>query len=108
MMEAIREGTYIAPTKNETRPQVNTPNMMKRHRNDVEFHHPQHKNTTKNHTIDNRVDSAEITDPKMLKKILESISQKSTKKERNSTTTSTTKKQEEEDDDEGIIQIHVL
>lgn len=102
-MEAIREGTYIP--KNETvavkpdRPHVNAPNMMKRHRNDVEFHHPQHKNSTKNHTIDQRVDSAEITDPKTLKRILESLNQKTAKKERNNTSNSVKVKKQEDDGD---------
>lgn len=86
-MEAIREGTYIP--KNETvtnstsdeSSHANRPNEMKRHRQGVEFHHPKHKNNTKKHTLHTQVDTTDITDPEVLKKILKSISSKSNKKE---------------------------
>lgn len=85
-MEAIREGTYIPKNEsmNSTLPEnsrANRPNEMKRHRKGVQFHHPKHKNTTKNHTLDNQVDTTDVTDPEVLKKILNSISLKTNKKE---------------------------
>lgn len=83
-MEAMREGTYIPRniTTNATEDsRANRPNEMKRHRQGVQFHHPKHKNSTKNHTLDNQVDTTDVTDPEVLKKILTSISLKTSKKE---------------------------
>lgn len=78
LMEAIREGTYVG---NESiRSIVNQPDLMKRHREDVEFHHPAHQNTTKNHTINKSIDSSDITDPIIMKKILDSLQEKNKKK----------------------------
>ncbi|KAJ8971793.1 hypothetical protein NQ314_000539 [Rhamnusium bicolor] len=84
-MEAIREGTYVGNDYNygkninstDDEAPVNEPDLMKRHRADVEFHSPLHMNNTKNYTIHERVDTSEITDPKMMKKLLESLQMKS-------------------------------
>lgn len=85
-MEAIREGSYIPKndSSNNTSPEssrANRPNEMKRHRQGVEFHHPKHKNSTKTHTLNTQVDTTDVTDPEVLKQILNSISQKTNKKE---------------------------
>jgi peptidyl-prolyl cis-trans isomerase SDCCAG10 len=80
LMEAIREGNYVRPEnkKQNSTPHapVNEPDMMKRHRVDVEFHHPIHKNNTKNYTIKDAVDDADITDPKALQTLLDSLQAK--------------------------------
>lgn len=80
-MQAIQEKSYVPPPKpkqNSTR--VNEPELMKRHRADVKFHHPFHKNSSEMHTIKEAVDEAEITDPKMLQPILDSLQVKTRKK----------------------------
>lgn len=110
-MEAIREGTYIP--RNDTAinstvdssSRANRPNEMKRHRQGVEFHHPKHKNSTKNHTLDNQIDISEITDPEVLKKILNSISLKTNKKQQEPH--GKNKKKDEEDDDDDEVPRHV-
>lgn len=79
LMEAIREGSYVNPdsvtnvTSTEDEAPANEPELMKRHRPDVEFHSPLHKNNSKNHTMDSNVDTSEITDPKVMKILLEAL-----------------------------------
>lgn len=78
-MEAIRERGYIDQHQNVTSEEdapANEPDKMKRHRSDVQFHHPLHKNRTKS-TIKEAIDTSDITDPKLMKKILESLQFKS-------------------------------
>ncbi|XP_018579974.1 uncharacterized protein LOC108917716 isoform X2 [Anoplophora glabripennis] len=79
LMEAIREGTYVEPpgeksiNSTEDEAPANEPELMKRHRADVEFHSPRHRNNTKNYTMDSNVDNSEITDPKVMKILLEAL-----------------------------------
>ncbi|XP_065168171.1 uncharacterized protein [Atheta coriaria] len=89
MMEAIREGTYKTETGDEVVDTVdnnapsNTPNLMKRHREDVKFHDPIHNATTSktNHTLGGEgLDTTDVTDPKVLKKILDSLNEKAPRK----------------------------
>lgn len=48
---------------------------MKRHREDVKFHHPLHNNTRKNQTLVDGLDNSDLTDdPKHMKKLLEMLS----------------------------------
>lgn len=101
-MEAIREGTYI-PKNDSTNIEIsraNRPNEMKRHRQGVEFHHPKHQNSTKNHTLQNQVDTTDVTDPEVLKKILNSISLKTNKKE------SRAKEERKEEDNDPAHHVH--
>lgn len=101
-MESIREGTYIP--KNDTNStntessRANRPNEMKRHRQGVEFHHPKHKNSTKK--LNTQVDTTDITDPEVLKKILNSISMKTNKKE------TRVKNEKKEEDDNAQHHVH--
>lgn len=83
MMEAIREGKYVDPKNQEniinaTRDgPANQPDLMKRHRTDVQFLSPVHKNSSKvQHTLEHSVDSSEITDPKAMKLLLEVLQEK--------------------------------
>lgn len=81
LMEAIREKGYVEQNQNFTSEEdapANEPDKMKRHRSDVQFHHPVHKNRTKS-TIKEAIDTSDITDPKLMKKILESLQFKSGK-----------------------------
>lgn len=72
LMEAIEEGAY-----------TNTPDKMKRHREEVEFHHPDHKNgtNTDEHKLKRMLDTSDITDSVMLKKILEQLYEKASRQE---------------------------
>ncbi|XP_044263586.1 uncharacterized protein LOC123010618 isoform X2 [Tribolium madens] len=86
LMKAIREESYVPPKpkpkpkQNSTNARTNEPEMMKRHRPDVKFHHPVHKNSSESHTIKKTVDEADITDPKMLQPILDLLQVKTKKK----------------------------
>lgn len=83
---------------------------MKRHRNDVEFHHPKHRNSTSNHTLANNFDTSEVTDPKQMKKILELIQQKKEKATRAPQKTEGKKRTEEIEEKELLeeeIHMHV-
>ncbi|RZC41103.1 uncharacterized protein BDFB_009939, partial [Asbolus verrucosus] len=74
LMESIREKGFVEqPSNRNITAPVNEPDMMKRHRVDVEFHHPVHKNSIKNYTIKEAIDTSDITDPKILKTLLESL-----------------------------------
>ncbi|KAJ3665389.1 hypothetical protein Zmor_000886 [Zophobas morio] len=90
LMEAIREKGYIETNENKRnattdhRAPANEPDMMKRHREDVEFHHPIHQKNSKNYTIKEAVDDADITDPEMLKPILDSLQVKAKKNQKQS------------------------
>lgn len=75
MMEAIQEGTYINSTEEDS--PTNKPKLMKRHRPDIKFHSNIHSNSSSNHTLDEKMDNGEITDPKTLRSILDSLKQKS-------------------------------
>lgn len=78
MMEAMREGVYNNSTKEDDSP-TNEPNLMKRHNPDVKFHSPLHSKPSKNHTLhdlDESVQNAEVTDPKVLKLLLQALKQK--------------------------------
>lgn len=72
LIEAIEEGAY-----------TNTPDKMKRHREEVEFHHPDHKNgtSTDEHKLKRLLDTSDITDSVMLKKILEQLYEKASRQE---------------------------
>lgn len=74
MMEAIQDGVYVNITKADS--PTNEPELMKRHSSDVKFHSSLHVNS-KNHTLDKKVDSIEITDPTVLKQILAALKEKS-------------------------------
>lgn len=82
-MEAIKEGAYVEPPNDknlnstEDEAPANEPELMKRHRPDVEFHSPRHKNNTKNYTMNSNVDTSEITDPKTMKILLDALQEKS-------------------------------
>lgn len=66
MLEAIQDGTYV-----KTDQPINDPDLMKRHRENVEFHHPNNRISTKNFTLEEGLDNTELTDdPKYLEKIL--------------------------------------
>ncbi|XP_019866768.2 uncharacterized protein LOC109595790 isoform X2 [Aethina tumida] len=89
LMEAIKEGTYVAPNnrtsekpKGEKAP-ANEPDLMKRHREDVEFHHPIHKNSSSKHTINKIVDTTDVSDPKVIKQILDALQEKTNRKVKN-------------------------
>lgn len=102
ILEAIGDGTYIPrnETTNSSQPgysRANTPNKMKRHRQEVEFHHPKHKNSTRNHTLHNPVDTTDVTDPEVLRKILASLSVKTGKK---------AKDEKKEEDDNVAHHVH--
>lgn len=71
--EAIQDGTYVHPNASTNNP-PNKPDLMKRHRDDVEFHHEQHKKAHKNYTLPTGLDTSDITDPKDMKKILTTLS----------------------------------
>lgn len=75
IMEAIQDGTYIQPN-NSNLNQANKPELMKRHRDDVEFHHETHKKNKKNYTLSTGLDMSEITDPKHMKSILSTLTSK--------------------------------
>lgn len=77
VLEAIRDGTYVQvnSTKGERQPS-NIPHLMKRHRQDVEFHDPDHKDSSKNNTLSELLDTSEITDAKQLRKLLEMLDAK--------------------------------
>lgn len=82
-MEAIKDGTYVQPPQankeEEDDAPANIPNLMKRHREDVQFHDPYH-NRTSNHTLHEGLDNTDITDdPKHMKKLLEELSSKNKK-----------------------------
>ncbi|CAH0550079.1 unnamed protein product [Brassicogethes aeneus] len=82
LMEAIREGSYVNPNVNGTSKEdapANEPDLMKRHRENVEFHHPNHANSTK-HKLDTTVDAADISDPKIMKEILDALESKTGRK----------------------------
>lgn len=74
-MEAIREGTYVNITEEDS--PTNTPKLMKRHRPDIKFHSTLHRNSSRNHSLDDIMDNSEITDPKTLTNILETLKEKS-------------------------------
>ncbi|KAL1497533.1 hypothetical protein ABEB36_008477 [Hypothenemus hampei] len=84
LMEAIREGTYVnenqyvkKPLSNESI--TNDPEIMKRHRSDVEFHSPHHEKNKDNYTLKNNVDTSELNDPKVMKTILDALQSKKQK-----------------------------
>ncbi|XP_071053868.1 uncharacterized protein [Onthophagus taurus] len=84
IMEAIAEGNYVQQNNivSEEAPS-NVPNLMKRHRQDVQFHHPDHKNSSsKNHTIFDGLDTTDITDQNQLKDILKELAVKTNKKDK--------------------------
>ncbi|XP_066262139.1 uncharacterized protein [Euwallacea similis] len=87
LMEAIKEGKYVpnnqqmqVSSSNES--VANDPELMKRHRLDVEFHSPNHIKKD-NHTLKDNVDTTDLNDPKMLKTILEALKTKKNKKKEN-------------------------
>lgn len=108
----MNEGTYIPPndTDSESRPdyysRANAPNLMKRHRQDVEFHHPKHKNNTHNHTLDDNVDTTDVNDPKVLKKILQSLSEKKQKNPAPKKSSPANSKGKEKDEDHPNNHVH--
>ncbi|KAF7268423.1 hypothetical protein GWI33_018433 [Rhynchophorus ferrugineus] len=84
LMEAIKEGTYIANdedlqrmTSNESI--TNDPEMMKRHRADVTFHSPVHEANKENYTLKDNVDTSDLTDSKILRTILDALQTKKQK-----------------------------
>lgn len=77
MMAAIREGTYKYTNSSSIGQPPNTPDMMKRHREDVQFYHPLHATNGTNHTLEGEeLDTTDVTDPKLMKKILEMLKAK--------------------------------
>ena len=76
--KALTDGTYN-DTSNSSESDANSPHFMKRHRPEVHFHHPYHGNGTKNHSIDAKHDTSDVTDPKLLKTLLDALSKKTQK-----------------------------
>ncbi|KAI4466671.1 hypothetical protein MML48_2g00018005 [Holotrichia oblita] len=76
ILEAIKDGSYVYVNTTKDDQPSNIPHLMKRHRQDVEFHHPNHQNPTKNHTLSELLDTDEITDAKQLKKLLDTLNTK--------------------------------
>lgn len=81
MAKAIADGNYNTTNfSSESSADTNNPHIMKRHRPDVHFHHPFHVNNgTKNHSISKHHDVPDITDPKLLKTLLDALSKKTEK-----------------------------
>lgn len=77
LMEAIRESPG-RKDDDEDAP-TNDPNLIKRYREDVEFHDPLHKNSTKNHTLKSYIDISDITDTKMMRSLLLALKAKQEK-----------------------------
>lgn len=75
VMEALDDGTYVYRKKasSESDSLPNQPSNMKRYGPDIHFHNPSHISDDGNHSIPARVDSADVTDPKLLKTILEEM-----------------------------------
>nr|AEE63527.1 unknown [Dendroctonus ponderosae] len=85
LMEAIKEGKYVGNTQDLQKPVsnesiTNDPELMKRHRSDVEFHSPHHAINKDNHTLKDNVDISDLNDSKVLKSILEALKLKKNKK----------------------------
>ncbi|KAB0803475.1 hypothetical protein PPYR_00445 [Photinus pyralis] len=76
--KGLMDGTYNDSSNSSAESDTNTPHLMKRHRSDVHFHHPYHSNGT-NATVGLKHDVPDITDPKMLKVLLEALSKKTQK-----------------------------
>lgn len=85
LLELVKEGVYINTNDTSLSDAFpNAPRLMKRHRSDVRFHHPLHNDTARNHSIseeDESDDVSDITDPKVIRSLLEMLSKKSTKKD---------------------------
>ncbi|XP_050316122.1 uncharacterized protein LOC126750524 [Anthonomus grandis grandis] len=85
LMEAIKEGTVdpdilkINPKFNSNESKTNDPELMKRHRADVEFHSPLHDINKDNYTLRNSIDTSDLNDPKIMKTILEALQNKKKK-----------------------------
>lgn len=83
----MQKTTKKTKEKNASAP-ANQPDKMKRHRSDVEFHHPIHSNKSKNHTIDKLIenDSSETDNLKVILQNLQIKTEKNKKHQhRNST-----------------------
>ncbi|KAK5648792.1 hypothetical protein RI129_003684 [Pyrocoelia pectoralis] len=76
---ALIDGTYNDSSNSSSESDTNTPHLMKRHRSDVHFHHPYHSNGTSNATEGLKHDIPDITDPKILKTLLDALSKKTKK-----------------------------
>lgn len=76
--KALIDGSYNDSSNSSSDTDTNTPHLMKRHRSDVHFHHPYHSNGT-NATVGLKHDVPDITDPKMLKMLLDALSKKTQK-----------------------------
>ncbi|KRT83609.1 hypothetical protein AMK59_4208 [Oryctes borbonicus] len=76
ILEAIKDGTYVYVNTTREEQPPNIPHLMKRHRQDVEFHHQHHKNSTNTSRLSELLDTSEITDAKQLRKLLEIINMK--------------------------------
>ncbi|XP_030765717.1 uncharacterized protein LOC115889776 [Sitophilus oryzae] len=84
LMEAIKEGTYVANEQdllrlNSNESRTNDPEIMKRHRADVTFHSPAHQANKENYTIKDNIDTSDLTDSKFMKSILEALQTKKQK-----------------------------
>lgn len=76
LIEAIRDGTYVQVNYTKKDQPSNRPHEMKRHREEIVFHHPFHKNSTRNYTLSEMLDTSEITDAKQLKALLDMLNMK--------------------------------
>ncbi|GJQ86924.1 hypothetical protein Trydic_g1817, partial [Trypoxylus dichotomus] len=76
ILEALSDGTYVHINSTREEQPSNIPHLMKRHRQDVEFHHPFHRNSTNTSALSQMLDTSEITDAKQLRKLLEIIKMK--------------------------------
>ncbi|KAF5297931.1 hypothetical protein FQA39_LY11916 [Lamprigera yunnana] len=78
--KALNDGTNNETSSTSESGDTNTPQVMRRHRPDVHFHHPFHVNAThQNHSISKHHDVPDITDPKLLKTLLDALSKKTEK-----------------------------
>ncbi|XP_074042151.1 uncharacterized protein isoform X2 [Leptinotarsa decemlineata] len=86
LMEAVREGVYVdihenrppnsTKSDNDEAP-ANDPELMRRHRPEVEFLSPIHRNASRSHHLAYAEDNSEISDTKDLKQILDALHVKS-------------------------------
>lgn len=95
VMEALNDGTYVYRKKvsSESNSLPNHPSNMKRYGPDIHFHNPSHSSDGGNNSIPAHVDSADVTDPKLLKTILEEMK---ARKEQNKGRRRTKPKQDED------------
>lgn len=79
-MEALNDGTYVYRKKlsSESTSLPNRPHNMKRYQPDIQFHHPSHHDG--NYSLPTAADSRDVTDPKLLKLILEQMKAKKEEK----------------------------